>query len=233
MSLTRIVRPEMLDQLSPLDPVALELRNDLKFINSLLPSASFVARALLQRFPSEPPRVLIDMGAGDGSFMLRVARRLAPRWKNATVILLDQSSVVDSDAHTGFAALNWKVEVIEADMNEYLRQLKPSSVDAIVANLVLHHFRDEQLRTLLDHVARTTSLFVACEPRRSKLALRVGYFLWVVNCKDITTIDVATSIWAGFRNKELPALWPTQVGWQLHERFAWPFLQCFTATRAT
>ena len=35
------------------------------------------------------------MGAGDGSFMLRVARRLAPRWKNATVILLDQSSAVE------------------------------------------------------------------------------------------------------------------------------------------
>ncbi len=234
MSLRRLVRPELLDELPATDPLAIEIRTDLRFINSLLPGASFVAQSLLSSFPKDhPPRVLMEIGAGDGSFMLRVAKRLAPSWRDVTVILLDQSCSVSDETRAAFFSINWKLEILEANAVEYFRQSKGPSSDAIIANLFLHHFQDEQLKELFGHVARATSLFIACEPRRSKLALRFSQYLWVVGCNDVTSLDTGSSVWAGFRNFELPALWPTGTDWELRDHFKWPFMQCFTARRAS
>jgi hypothetical protein len=139
--------------------------------------------------------------------------------------------LVNDETRAAFSAVNWKLEILEADAAEYFRNLKGPSSDAIIANLFLHHLQDEQLKELFEHVTRATSLFIACEPRRSKLALRFSHFLWVIGRNDATTLDTSTSVWAGFRNRELPALWPAGTDWELGERFAWPFMQCFTARR--
>jgi 2-polyprenyl-3-methyl-5-hydroxy-6-metoxy-1,4-benzoquinol methylase len=233
MSLQRMVRSELLDELAPSDPLAIEIRNDLRFMNSMLPSASIVARTLLENFPQGPPRALMEIGAGDGSFMLSVAKRLAPKWKNVTAVLLDQTRLVNEETQAAFSAIDWKLEIVEADAVEYMRQSKEMSSDAIVANLFLHHFQDDQLRGLFELITHATSLLVACEPRRSKLSLRVCQNLWVAGCNDVTSLDVTTSVWAGFRNRELPALWPARTDWDVRERFVWPFLQCLTARRTT
>jgi len=122
MGLPRFVLPELLDQLPANDPGAVQIRRDLNFFNAFLPNARFTARSLASHFANKMPGVLLDIGAGDGTFMLRVAQRLAPHWQNVTVILLDQQDLVDSNTRESFAALNWRLEVVAADVFDFLAQ---------------------------------------------------------------------------------------------------------------
>jgi hypothetical protein len=231
LHLPRFVLPELLDRLPNNDPNAIEIRRDLKTINSLAGNVNIIA-GNLQKYCAESPRVVIDIGSGDGNLMLRVARRLAPRWKNVTAILVDQHDAVSQDTRDAFAALGWKAEPAVADIFDFLDHTRPSSVFVMTANLFLHHFQEKQLARLLAGAARTTSLFVACEPRRSRLALRASTLLWLLGCNDMSCYDTITSAWGGFRGKELSALWPREDGWRLHEEKAWLFLQSFVAQRA-
>ena len=71
-----------------------------------------MTRALLKHSGEVVPRELIDLGAGDGTFMLRVAQRLAPRWRGVTVKLVDQQDIVNAPVCKSFAALHWNLETI-------------------------------------------------------------------------------------------------------------------------
>jgi Methyltransferase domain len=229
MHLPRFVLPELLDRLPNDDPNAIAIRRDLKTVNSLSRNIESIA-GNLRKFCAEPPRVLIDIGSGDGSAMLRVAKKLAPRWRNVTAILVDQQDAVSQDTRDAFAALGWKAESTVADVFEFLERPRPDKA-VMTANLFLHHFEDEPLKRLFAGAARSASLFVACEPRRSRLTLRSSTLLWLIGCSDVSCYDAFASAWAGFRGKELSALWPSEAGWRLHEDKAWLFMQSFVAQR--
>jgi hypothetical protein len=229
MSFPRRLEPELLDQLPADDPRAMRSRRDLKRINAWMNNASRMAGALLKHAGSEPPRTIVDLGSGDGHFALRVAQRLAPRWPNVTVILLDQQNIVSAATREAFAALKWRVEPTSADVFDFLA--KSPRVDAITANLFLHHFTDEPLARLLGRAAELARLFVACEPRRAKLVVRASRLLWVVGCNDVSVHDAVVSARAGFTGKELSALWPKGSPWELHEQTAGLFTHCFVARR--
>ena len=57
------------------------------------------------------------------------------------------------------------------DVLDYLRQ--PGKLDAIVCNLFLHHLDADVLSDVLALAAERAPLFVACEPRRARIALQV------------------------------------------------------------
>jgi hypothetical protein len=173
---------------------------------------------------------MVDLGSGDGQFMLQVARRLAPRWRDVSVVLLDQQNIVSQATRAGFAALGWRVEPTSADVFDFLAQVHP--VDGVTANLFLHHFVDEQLTRLFEQIARATSLMVACEPRRSKFVVEASRLLWAVGCNDVSVHDAVVSARAGFNDRELSALWPRDPQWQIHEQTAGLFSHRFIARRS-
>ena len=229
MSLPRRLEPEWLDHLPADDPRAMRSRRDLTRVNSFMGNAARMADALLQHAAGETPRTMVDLGSGDGQFMLQVARRLAPRWRNVSIVLLDQQNIVSQATRAGFAEIGWRVEPTSADVADFLTRASP--VDIITANLFLHHFVDEQLTHLLAQIARATSLMVACEPRRSKFVVEASRLLWVVGCNDVSVHDAVVSARAGFNDKELSALWPRDPQWQLHEHTAGLFSHRFIARR--
>lgn len=228
MSLQRSVEPEWLDQLAAEDPRAIRHRRDLKLINALMLQSSIMAEALAKRWLRGNPHSLLDLGSGDGTFMLRVARRLAARWPDVTVTLLDQQKIVSDSTREAFAALGWKAEPVRADVFEYLEQAHPR-VDVLTANLFLHHFSQEQLARLLALAAQSTRLFVACEPRRSKFVLRISRLLWLIGCSEVARQDAVLSVLAGFRGRELSASWPGQGHWELYENATKLFTHCLVA----
>ncbi|HEY6281363.1 MAG TPA: class I SAM-dependent methyltransferase [Burkholderiales bacterium] len=227
----RCVEPEWLDEMPPEDLRAIRSRRDLQRVNRWMQQMSIMQRTLTGFCGQRAPRALLELGAGDGTFMLRLARRFAPHWKNVKVILLDRQNIVSSETREGFKALGWEAETITADAFDFLEQAKHQAVDVITANLFLHHFQYEKLTQLLLQAARITNLFVACEPRRSALALTGSRLLWAIGCNAVSRHDAVVSVRAGFAGQELSTLWPEQTNWRLREQAAGLFTHCFVAHR--
>jgi len=229
MSPPRIVEPEWLDQLPADDPRAIRHRRDLRRINVIIQQSRIMANVLSAHWSQSDPSTLLDLGSGDGTFMLRVARQLTPRRQGVTVTLLDQQNIVSRSTREAFAALGWEAQPVRADVFDYLAGMHGSKLGAITANLFLHHFSSEQLAQLLAFAAQSTRLFVACEPRRSKFALQSSKFLWMIGCSEVAREDAIISVRAGFRGKELSESWPKQDHWKLQEDAAKLFTHRFVA----
>jgi hypothetical protein len=231
MGLLRSVEPELLDQMAADDPRVVRARRDLKRLNAVILQTGIMVRLLAQYWGDGRPRTILDLGAGDGTFMLSVARRLAARWPGVTTTLLDRQNIVSQKTREAFGALGWKVETVAADVFAYLEQIKNSGVDIITTNLFLHHFEPEALARLLALAAPSSRLLVACEPRRNKFALRASRLLWVIGCNEVSLHDAIVSVRAGFSGEELSALWPSRDRFDLNERAARLFTHCFVARR--
>jgi SAM-dependent methyltransferase len=227
----RCVGPELLDHLPAHAPGAVHSRRDLVCVNALMGHAAILARGLMRHTANGKPRIVLDIGSGDGTFMLRVARRLAPRWPDCRLILLDRQKIVSDETRNALAALRWTAEVVAADVFDFLGSSACPKADVVVANLFLHHFRDEPLSRLLALIAQRTPLFLACEPRRGALAGVGSRLLWALGCNRVTLHDAAASVRAGFRGGELAPLWPRSQSWELHDRAAGPFSHSFVARR--
>jgi hypothetical protein len=232
MSFPRRVEPELLDQLPAQDPRAVRARRDVGRANTLMMNAGIMASALMEHGDGLKSRKIVDLGSGDGQFMLRVAGRLASRWPGVTVVLQDKQDIVSRATRDAFAALQWRVETSATDVFDFLANAPPGSADIVTSNLFLHHFADEQLVRLLASAAQLARLVVACEPRRAKFVVRASRLLWAVGFSDVGVHEAVVSARAGFRGSELSALWPTADQWDLHEQAAGLFSHRFVARRA-
>ena len=224
----RYIQPEMLDELSADDPRAIQSRRDLRKVNTFMGHPGAVTRAL--RAGGAPPRVIVELGTGDGTFLLRIARRLRAQ-NGLRALLVDRRPAVSAATREGFKAAGWDVEICESDVFEWLCRPNAETADLTVANLFLHHFREGELAHLLHLAAQQTTRFVACEPRRSRTALAGASLLRLIGCNDVTVHDADVSVRAGFRDRELSALWPP-AGWRVTERPAGLFSHAFVAERA-
>ena len=202
----RIVQPEWLDELPANDLRARRSRRDLRRVNAWMGNAGTINRLLSEYWRGEPPQRITDLGAGDG----HLVRRL--RWPKCERVLIDRQPADSS--------------VTRADVFDWLAG---NDSDIIIANLFLHHF-DGELPRLLALIAQRCRLFIACEPRRSALALTGVQLLPLIGCGDVTRHDAFISVRAGFAGRELSTLWP--AGWELREFPAKLFSHAFVARRA-
>lgn len=227
----RIVEPELLDVLPPQDKRARRSRLDLRRLNQWMNHPRTMTRALAENLNGSNSRRIAELGAGDGDFLLSVARRLRKRWPVADATLVDRLDAFDPQIRKRFDALGWRAHLQISEVTEWLRQLPPDSSDAIISNLFLHQFRVEELTEMLSLAARATRVFVALEPSRSWLPRLCGYFLWTIGCSSVTRHDANISIRAGFSGRELSALWPDGKKWELMERPVGLFSHLFIARR--
>ncbi len=230
----RVVEPEILDGLLPVDPRAEASRGDLRRLNIVMGHGGILSRALRRPLKahllSRRPLRVVELGAGDGTLLLRLARRWSATGLTAEVMLLDRQNLVSNETRDAFAALNWSVEFVVTDVFTWLEQ-SPSTVDLMLTNLFLHHFQDNSLRALLRLIAMKTNLFIACEPRRSPLALTASRLLGLMGCNAVTRHDAVVSVRAGFVGNDLTRLWSSETPWELSEHSAGLFSHCFVATR--
>jgi hypothetical protein len=173
----RQVVPEILDSLSGDDPGALRSRRDLRLINVLMGNERWI---LKQNYCGG----VIELGAGEG----QLTRKIAARGQVVGLDLQERPDGLD-------------VPWLAGDLFQILPEVEG---ETIVANLVLHHFRDNQLAQLGKLIRDRRSL-IAVEPWRSKISLAEGYALWPL-INHITKHDMMVSIRAGFRNGDLRKL---------------------------
>ena len=157
-------------------------------------------------------RRLVELGAGDGQFLLSVAQRLSSAWKGTTAFLVDRHSVVSPDTQQAFKALGWCLELIEADVFDWLNRPTVGFCDVVLANLFLHHFAAAQLTRLMSGAAHLANTFVALEPHRATWPLTCSHFVWLIGCNRVTQNDAPVSVRAGFTGDELSRYWPEDGG---------------------
>ncbi len=231
MPMDRIVEPEWLDELPVDDPRALRSRQDLRRVNVLMGHARILSRLLRRAGAERRMDCLVDLGAGDGSFLLELVTRLGPKFRLRRIVLVDRQRVRNSAAVEEFKPLGCEVEIVVADVFEWLAGRDLADGVMMIANLFLHHFSGEQLELLFRLVAAGCDRFAACEPRRSALPLLASRLLGLIGCNDVTRHDAVASVRAGFAGRELTALWPADSGWELREEKAGLFSHCLVATR--
>ncbi|ESZ21705.1 methyltransferase domain-containing protein [Mesorhizobium sp. L48C026A00] len=227
----RQLAPEILDGLAGDDPRALAARRDLRRINALMFQARIMA-SLLQKFVPGPPRRILEIGAGDGSFMLALARRMAGHWPGVELVMLDRVDLITAQLRGDFAGLGWTVEGVAADVFDWARKNAGTRFDAITVNLFLHHFDDAELVRLFSLMEPKAPLLLATEPLRAKFALAATRLLPAIGANDVTRNDAAQSVRAGFRGSELSGLWLAANGKPVEERRAGLFSHIFVGASA-
>lgn len=227
----RLVLPELLDDLPADDPRAVRSRRDLQRLNRRMHSARIITSALVGAFPGSPPGRILEIGAGDGSLLLEVARLAGPKWQGASAELLDQQDLLSPALIRQFDELQWQARSVRADIFGWASRTEVATYDVILANLFLHHFEEDRLKELFASIARRTRVFLALEPRRSAFFMIVARLLWLMGCNRVTRHDAQVSVHAGFRGRELSPLWPSDSGWKLQEREAGVFSHLFLAHR--
>lgn len=241
--MARIVAAEVLDHLAPNDPAARRSRRDLVRVHRAMGTRSIVVRGwrnLLSPQREDAPLRILELGAGDGSLLLGVARALAPGWPGVQLSLLDRQDILTPATLEGFAELGWAARVQVDDVLTWAARpddatpSRPSPQwDLITTSLFLHHFEGAELDLLLAAASARCSRFFACEPSRSWLALAGSHLVGAIGANAVTRHDAVLSVHAGFRNEEISARWPQAGGpWQIREFTAGLFSHCFSAQRS-
>lgn len=224
--MTRVLQPELLDELPSSDPRAIHSRRDLRRINALMGNARVITRFVTdfaERTSLKSPGSIAEIGAGEGYIGAHVARALSQRGVRGNLLLIDripqQAEAVDG----------WNVKYVQDDVLQWLQG--SVEIDVIFANLFLHHFDDERLRELLRLCADRCVGFAAAEPRRSRFAEWFARRVKLVGCNDVTLHDAEISVRAGFNDSDLSRLWPQHAKWNMVERPSGLFTHFFGATR--
>ena len=226
----RSLQPEWLDTLSAEDPGAIRSRADLRRVNAWMGNAAILSRVI--RTSNIPVRRIVEIGAGDGTLLLRIAQKLSRSLKDVEVVLVDRQALATPETLDKFQRLNWHASVVEADVFEWLKAGALRDGDAVVANLFLHHFEEDRLREMFHLLAKKVGLFVACEPRRAILGLASArLLLGLIGCNRVTRHDAVVSVVAGFRDQELSRDWPKDGAWSLREERAGWVSHLFSAVR--
>ncbi len=232
MTFPRCVRPEVLDELTPEDPRALRSRRDLRRVHRAMRSVSALNHGLARLRLAAPAKTILELGAGDGSLLLRLAAVLRPRWSGVKLTLLDRQRVVNSQTVEGYRRHGWEVTTVCEDVLTWARQSAQEPYDLCVATLFLHHFKDAELRELLRGVVSQSRSFIAIEPRREMLAKVGSRLIGLLGASAVTREDAVKSVDAGFAGEEITAAWPsTDETWWTQEFRVLPFSHCFIAAQ--
>jgi methyltransferase family protein len=227
----RSLEAEILDELPTDDPLAQGSRKDLARINGWMGNVRIMAGILKHNFQKTAPETLVELGAGDGCFLAALSLRMGDSWRGVKAVLLDRNSSLASNARSNLEQNGWKVQTIQSDVFDWVKEPVAKPVEVVICNLFLHHFPESNLRILFEGIAARTKLFISLEPKRSRAGLLASRLVGTIGCNRVTRHDAPISVRAGFTGKELSRLWPAQAGWNLEERPAAWCSHLFVARR--
>ena len=124
MTLPRTVAAETLDALAADDPAARRSRRDLRRVHHAMGTRSIMLRAwpkLTAAHRGAAPLRVLELGAGDGSLMLGVARALAlaPGAPPVELTLLDRLALVEPATIARYAQAGWRATAMVADVLDW------------------------------------------------------------------------------------------------------------------
>jgi hypothetical protein len=227
----RVITEEWLDALPAEDARAQHSRRDLYRLNRWMGHPRFLARCIGSLPRKNSALRLVDLGGGDGRLLLAVAQRLGPRFGAVNLRIVDRAAPVSESLRRQFQPLGWELELDGRDVSDWASQASGTPCDLVISNLFLHHFDAQAAQQWLRAVAERTRRFVALEPRRGAVSLGFSHLVALIGCNAVTRHDAVVSVRAGFRHREVSALWPETTSWQVEERRYGLFSHLFDARR--
>jgi hypothetical protein len=200
----RVVLPEILDHLPADDPEARRSRRDLRRINFFMGNERWVL-ATARRFPEAAAIGITELGAGDGH-LTRTLARLHPQTKVTALDLAPPPEDLPDN-------VVWR-------QGDLFHSPAPPQGGILIANLFLHHFEGEALRSL-GTLADGFRVLIFCEPLRARLPHLLGHAAHPF-INRVTRHDMHVSIDAGFAPNELPRLMDLPgKRWMIGEHSTW------------
>lgn len=202
MTATRIVLPELLDELPQDSPAAHASRRDLKIINHLLGSNAWFVRTLQKR--GQTGERVLEIGAGAGE-LGQTLNTIIPRLAGLDLV----RRPVDWPAQAAW---------FETSVLEFTRWIE---YPIVIGNLFFHHFDHVELAHLGARLGEHAQMIIANDPLRRRRTERLFSLLCpLIRAHPVTRYDGRVSIAAGFRHDELPSLLkldPAIWSWRVHE----------------
>src|SRR5438105_4618643 len=100
----RVVQPELLDQLPALDPDARRSRRDLQLLNRLMRNDRALLKILRPIFNRLASVRLADLGAGDGTLLLRLGENASAQRPPVAAMLVDKQKLLEPATLARFVA---------------------------------------------------------------------------------------------------------------------------------
>lgn len=185
--MVRRVKPEQLDSLDPMDPKALASRRDLTLINKIMGNHRWFEQALKPMYDAKLHA--LEIGAGGGELGTYLNEKIEFSTYSA-VDFAPRPEVWPRDAmwHRG----------------DILHYENLGTTELLLANLILHHFTDEELDALGRRIQHSSIQHIyANEPSRRTIH---KWQLWagcLIGFSAVTLYDGTISINAGFNENEL------------------------------
>ncbi len=198
---------EILDDPETPEDIRARAMRDVARSNRLFGGTRAVLRELRRISPELPPRVrLVDVGTGLGDIPAAARAALARRGVDVEAIGVDASESLLLTAR----------HVLQGTIAADARRLPiaDGAADVVTCSQVLHHFFDDDLRTLVAEMHRISRGWVIiADLQRSWLATG-GFWLAssALRFHEVTRVDGMTSVLRGFQPAELSRLVQSVTG---------------------
>lgn len=206
MPMKRTVEPEWIDQLDPDSPEARRSRRELRRMNALMRNFAWFRRQLVSK--SSLSGRGLELGAGDGALgaFLFTDQEIRRRLDLVGIDRIGRPAAWPQD---------WQWE-----QEDILRFPRWKEFPILIANMVLHHFSEEELALLGSRIRESCRWLFALETSRKPIhAAQVRVLRALGALGPVGYHDASTSIRAGFVGEELPqflGLSSSEWRWQIH-----------------
>lgn len=226
---TRTNQTEIMDDFELQGPQLETTLKDLENINKWLGGNKITLQGikkLLKDHPEDKVVHIVDVGCGNGAILREIAEwgRTKPHTFKLTGIDANPHAIEIAERISEFYP-----EISYTAVNIFSDSFKKLKYDIILCTLTLHHFKDQEIKEILDGFYNQAQIGVVINDlHRSKQA----YFLFKAFCKvfirnTIAKEDGLTSVLRGFKKKELKkfaARLPAQkqiIKWKWAYRYQW------------
>lgn len=194
----RVVKDELLDEMDQGDPAAIRSRRDLRMINAIMGGERWILKELRG---CTGVSHCIEVGAGEGKLSESIKAAFPEMRVSALDRIVRPEGLADG------------VEWLQEDVMNLGDVVEMDGSVAVVANLFVHHFEDDELRWLFRSI-EGAGVVLLSEPYRSWWSKLLGYSVYPL-INDVTRNDMMISIEAGFVLGELSDL--VGDGWECEE----------------
>ena len=193
----RELRNELLDELDPANPKAKRSRQDLRRINLFMGNMRWIKKEIQQVLNQTNTKLnVIEIGSGDGQFLESLKHNI-------------DLNLIGIDIQSKPQSISSEIEWIQEDILQINDiPLNNSDPVAVICNLILHHFTDDQLFKIGKLLSKANHIIIN-EPSRRFIPLIMGYLAFPL-LGQVTRHDMIVSIRAGFRGRELLKFFPSK-----------------------